>query len=881
MKKRRNKYGAESTVASDSYLTPSVSLTWLFIVRLALLCVVTASAAVLVAQFYALPINLLHIALYGAGFAALFYALYSYFNKWLVSGGLLIAAGVVIYIYRTRLINSFSYFSDWILKSLDSRLLKTEILMTHKSFAIFEGSANVQNSCMIYMVILTALLALLFTSACRTRFRLMTVLSTVILMLIPCFAAEKAGFEWSVVPFLASAIGMEAVWSSYELEAYYIFWGHRKAYYALQREESLYNKKTSRFSPARKIRSDLPRYSKYTGNAIATTIIVGGLLTASALLFKDNSAIDYDKIYQNINDMYMSAVNSFENTFSLNLGGSDDNGYFSDTSSSEISNRISIGSPGTSSLPVLTVTLDSNQSPVFLRGDIGIDFAGDQWTTFGELDYSPDAETSEMLANYYPETDFQVFRQKLMFQGYMPDDYIGFQKVKIEYLRSTKVALMPVAPYELNYKTSDILDCTGDFVLRLKNSDGVLKTFESLTLYPVVNKIDFADALALTSEYDYSAMEWTLPNGLTMEEYNRYKALYSQYVKNVYLDINTDEYENISYLLNEIGSISDGRLITDLNPDNTSDRYNAAKAVCDYFHNNYTYSLSTDNTSKDFTTIGTFIRNTKSGHCALYATAMTLAMRQLGIPARYVTGYVVQGEGTPANGSYEYTLRDRNLHAWVEVYFPEVGWLPFDPTASDTSNYEVVSTQTSVVTTSTEPVQTETSVTTTTRPVSSEETEISRTQTVTEAEKASLSRETIFAIVICGAFVLLIVMIIVWLIMLKKTERKFFAEIKSTPEKKMAVLFTFTLRLLRAFGIEQMKGELPEAFAMRTDMKFPVEIGSMSECMRIFEKAEFSGEAMTREECAYAAEYAEQLYKATVLKANPFKRIICRAALFK
>lgn len=882
MKKNRNKFGAGSTVAGDTYLTGSVSLTYLFLVRLVLVCVIGCSGAVIIAEFYLFPIDVWLIGLFGAGFSALFYTLYSLFNKWIVSGGLLIAAGTILYIYRTRLINGFFYFTDWIMKSLDSRLLDTEPFFFHEPSRITAESAAVQSSCLLYMIILTALLSLIFTLAARTRLRAGAILFTEILLVFPCFAAETATFRLSLIPFLAAVIGLETVWSSYELEANYIFWGLRKSSYALSREEHKYSKKTSRYYPARKIKSDLPRYNKYTGNAIASVIIFGGLMGGAALLIGDSPVIDYDKLYQSIGDFYMSAVNGIESTFNLNLGSETDSGYFTDAQTE----RISINAPSAGNLPVMTVTLDSNESPIYLRGDIGIDFANEQWTTFSEKDYVKDSETADMLSSYYPETDFQVFRQKLMFQGFDPDSVIGFQKVKIEYARSTNVALVPIAPYELNYKSGDILESTGDFVLRLKNKSGMLKTYESLTLYPIMNSDIFGQALANTSDYDYSAMEWTLPNGISMETYNRYKSIYDSFVEQTYTAVTESERENIDYLLEQVAEYGYDVYSTD--PNSAADRYNAANAICSYFNDSFTYSLTANNSDKNYgSTIGAFLRKTKSGHCALYATSMTLAMRSLGIPARYVTGYVVHGNGTPTDDGYEYTLRDRNLHAWVEVYFPEIGWLPFDPTASSLSDSEITTSASTEATTSAVTTTTDThtssaaSVTTTAsdKPVSSLS-DMTSESTVTQSEKASVSRETIFAAVLAAAAVLAIILLALWLVSLKKAEKKFFYKMQSQPEKHMAELFTFTLKLLSAFGIEQKNGELPQAFAIRTDSAVPLDGCSMCDAVRIFEKAEFSGEIPPREECEKALDYVKALYSGTVLKANPLKRIICRVALF-
>lgn len=74
-----------------------------------------------------------------------------------------------------------------------------------------------------------------------------------------------------------------------------------------------------------------------------------------------------------------------------------------------------------------------------------------------------------------------------------------------------------------------------------------------------------------------------------------------------------------------------------------------------------------------------FLFNLKRGYCTYYSSAMNEMLRLLGIPSREVVGFY------PADydsGSGGYLYRDRNAHAWVEVYFPGYGWVPFEPTAA-------------------------------------------------------------------------------------------------------------------------------------------------------------------------------------------------------
>ncbi|MEO5577340.1 MAG: transglutaminaseTgpA domain-containing protein, partial [Gaiellaceae bacterium] len=70
-----------------------------------------------------------------------------------------------------------------------------------------------------------------------------------------------------------------------------------------------------------------------------------------------------------------------------------------------------------------------------------------------------------------------------------------------------------------------------------------------------------------------------------------------------------------------------------------------------------------------------FVADGKRGYCQHFAGSMALMLRMLGVPARVAAGFT---SGTYEDGGW--TVTDHNAHAWVEVWFPGYGWLPFDPT---------------------------------------------------------------------------------------------------------------------------------------------------------------------------------------------------------
>jgi transglutaminase-like putative cysteine protease len=74
-----------------------------------------------------------------------------------------------------------------------------------------------------------------------------------------------------------------------------------------------------------------------------------------------------------------------------------------------------------------------------------------------------------------------------------------------------------------------------------------------------------------------------------------------------------------------------------------------------------------------------FLFESKVGYCDNFSTAMVVLLRTLDIPTRWAKGFS-PGDPSTENGLTTYTVRNRNAHSWVEVYFAGFGWVPFEPT---------------------------------------------------------------------------------------------------------------------------------------------------------------------------------------------------------
>jgi len=104
--------------------------------------------------------------------------------------------------------------------------------------------------------------------------------------------------------------------------------------------------------------------------------------------------------------------------------------------------------------------------------------------------------------------------------------------------------------------------------------------------------------------------------------------------------------------------------------------YDKAVRIQGYLKANYAYTLDPPR-DKKMGPIEDFLFNSKAGYCEHFATAMALMLRASGVQSRMVTGFY-GGEWNEYGGYY--LVREQDAHTWVEVRFPESGWVMFDPT---------------------------------------------------------------------------------------------------------------------------------------------------------------------------------------------------------
>ena len=108
----------------------------------------------------------------------------------------------------------------------------------------------------------------------------------------------------------------------------------------------------------------------------------------------------------------------------------------------------------------------------------------------------------------------------------------------------------------------------------------------------------------------------------------------------------------------------------------TSGDLEKARVIEKRLRHDYAYSLDLPSTEvRDPVSQFLFVR--RKGYCEYFASAMTIMLRDLGIPARLVNGFQ-SGIANPYSGTL--VIRASDAHTWVEAFLPETGWTVFDPT---------------------------------------------------------------------------------------------------------------------------------------------------------------------------------------------------------
>ena len=738
------------------------------------------------------------------------------------------------------------------------------------------------------------------------RFRPLAVMTLAEIMMIPAFLGQSLHFSSWLAVLISSILGLWTLTVAASADAV-LSSGYSSN---LHMSDYVYLKASKKLSPSEKIRSDSLHFGKHLSHGFTVFIITLLTMTITASSFPVDGSVKLENIVVVTADMTKNIGYWFYDLF----GGSGLKGFFSaDGGEISISGSIDPEDLPTGNRPVAEI-ITEKPDKLYLRGDIGYRFRGDKWESIAKLDYSKlyyggsGYSIQYVLDNYAPEIQYYLMRYRMtrsFTDGY--DYYLKQQTVKVDYLQNINTLLVAGTPYVFNYRTNNNFSIYGDFVAIADK--GKVNSMRTAMMY-CYDKNDYI--MTIMSYRDYHDMseieeEWdSLPMPVSYDNYRYYIDSYREFVYDYYTDVPEEEENNIKGFLSEVSSneymfppgYAEGDFSTSISLDSMFTRSFYVNQINKYLSSSgaYRYSLNTDNSAGDNTFLGNFLNKTRAGHCALYATTMCLALRYLGIPARYVTGFTIGGSDDYKHDDkgYSYTLLEKDLHAWVEVYYDDIGWIPYDPTPGRGGSSDIITpTETTTLTRTTPPTiePSETSETTT-RPT---ETTTSKPDdpsvTVSSADGAGtrkeLDPEVIRAILIAvGALVIALIIVLSIVGALKNLRRKertlirFFR--KGDTAEAVAAMFDFTLKIFAIKGIQRKNGETPSEFAIRADRSFRAGLGiGLRQAMPLFERSEFDNRpTFTEDERQEVYSTVSKLYAELMLSKKGLRGLFTRIRLF-
>lgn len=785
-----------------------------------------------------------------------------------------------------------------------------------------------------FLLVLSAVFGMLFAFCSHHRFNPELILTYFAIMIIPSFLSQHTSYTPGLGVFIA---GMAALWcSSLAFSASYSLAAGGVTSVSLMDRQ--YRDSVRKMSPINRIKSDNIHFNKFFSDS--AVIFISVLLTVSitAACFPLEGNLKLDRVIQKITESVKS-VGEWGSGIIGNINAAPYKGFFSaDGGSINISNGINPNDTPKSNTPVLDV-FTQYKDKLYLRGDIGYSFDGRRWRSVSEIDfdnisyyvtdygssrqvsmndvlYSYTPEVEAYLANMMRETDEEYIEQRLQYDmgisSAIPMPFSTAQNVKINYLQKMNTVLFAGTPLIYTFRESENYSVKGDFIALADR--GRINSMETLVLFYPLDTVRYELGNFLIKSYDIDAYGEEMFDSLpvTREEYKAYLNAYERFVYEYYTAVPDNELHTIDKFSDAVKdeAIADSLNYSDFHFDYSTgtartdmfQRQRFAEYMEEYFaegNHGFKYSLKADNFSGEDTPLYNFLFNTKEGHCAMYASSMCLMLRRYGVPARYVTGFTVGGENfTMTDEGLKYTVLQKNLHAWVEVYYDDLGWVPYDPTpGGGMSAYDpiggTVTTTEAATTTPTETTARTTSATTTATASETEETTAKPSSPDSEdpfsvngsgsGMSAREFLEVLLWIIGIPAAVFLIIMSVraVFTSLNRKQSRKMKFFKSGDSQRAVKEMLEFSLKLLELNGIRRLKGETPEEFGFRADKT--LKSGNVfRDAVPFYERSEFDNDPdFTDEEQLLVYGSVTKLLKITLDKMGGIKRFITRVKLFR
>lgn len=488
---------------------------------------------------------------------------------------------------------------------------------------------------------------------------------------------------------------------------------------------------------------------------------------------------------------------------------------------------------------------------LYLRGYVGAEYTEDHW---GDLD-SETYYKNHGLFYWLNRKNFNPLQQLSIVNDLkLNGDPIGEKgQVTINNVNANSKYLY--TPYGLSSSSSDFKDINtyDDSMFISTNVTGNrLYSYEVntnlVTKYPSLAKNLYAEKESEEAE-DYLQNE---------KHYNEYA------------------YKTYTQLPEHVKNIMSSQIkIDDEGEENHVAYEEAIRYVREHLNEILTYRINPEPLPEGQDFIVHLLERSQEGYSTHYATAATLMFRYLGIPARYVEGYLVTPKDIENKEAYErIVIPGENAHAWTEIYLDEIGWLPIETTPpyydvmeeTDLSDYPLGDVPESEQATDNTTGGTQDSQHIADQPDDQKPT------SENEDEEEQVTNWLIISLIllILLIFAAVIVYVVIKRMNLYKLNKSFN---DSNLNNATTRLFAYSLKLLHYDGIQKQGGsvysyvhDIQEVYGSSVAKQF-------KEVAAINQKAIYSGKKTSKQEHRTVVEYKNLVLEKVVKPKNIFKRL--------
>lgn len=487
---------------------------------------------------------------------------------------------------------------------------------------------------------------------------------------------------------------------------------------------------------------------------------------------------------------------------------------------------------------------------IYLIGSVSDIYTGDRWEKSRE-DYLPEEQEYKLD---YMELTYALARQEL--KDLQENNYVERVNLKLHYnFIKTKTFFYPLKTSWFNLLTDSRFPSAAPSNITFDEPKGKGTSYEDVFYEMNLQGDAFIKMLEEADSFTYEeppsinldSYQWLEENVLHNDNVKGFAQRWDNYellgeraklIRDKYTVLPTELPERVRKLAKKITAGYE----TD---------YDKLKAIEAYLQR-YQYSLTPSNPPEGQDYVDYFLFESRSGYCTSFATAMAVLGRCVGIPMRYLEGYVAKFEHQDKKDNL-YPIRNSQAHAWAEAYIEGVGWIPFEATAPFYRVRYTVWDDPKLIQDPGEsyPGHYEGEIPKGYVPYNA-------VPIVTEIEEADTANEIIAGVIVtAGTLLILLILILAYYNLLRLSYRKSYD--KADTSRKLYLIFLKVLDQLGKEGYTLGEQETILMLSRRVRDRFHYEKIIFPEVANIYMRYRYAQEAITEEDLAKVTVYKEGL----------------------